>query len=188
MNIDLKLTLDLHLKWLRGEDGGKKADLEGANLEGANLKGANLRGANLRGANLRDANLENADLRDADLGYANLKGANLRGANLGYANLGYADLGDADLEGANLKGANLRGANLEDANLDFSCWPLRCGSFHAKVDMRLVAQLAKHLAMLDVSGCCGGIREAHAAFCQTGLAHLFDEFRSDMAKTPVERE
>jgi hypothetical protein len=52
MVVDLKLVLDLHLKWLKGEEDGKKADLEGANLEGANLKGANLNGADLKGANL----------------------------------------------------------------------------------------------------------------------------------------
>ena len=160
MNIDLKSILDLHDKWINGEVSGQKA---------------NLRGANLRGANLRYANLENADLGGANLGGADLRGVNLR----------YANLGDAGLRYADLRGANLEGANLEGANLDFSCWSFHCGSFHAKVDMRLVAQLAKHLAMLDVSNCCGGIQEAHAAFCQTGLAHLFDEFRGDMAKTPV---
>ena len=94
----------------------------------------------------------------------------------------------ANLREADLREADLREANLREANLDFSCWPFHCGSFSAKADMRLVAQLAKHLAMLDVSGCCGGIQEAHAAFCKTGLAHLFDEFRGDLAKTPVEGE
>ena len=123
MAINLKLTIDLHLKWLRDEEGGERA-------------------------NLRDA-----DLRDADL-----------------------------------RGANLSWADLSGADLDFASWPFRCGGFYAKADMRLVAQLAKHLAMLDVSGCCGGIREAHAAFCKTGLAHLFDEFRGDLAITPVEGE
>ena len=138
MAINLKLTLDLHLKWLRDEEGGERAILHGADLHGADLHGANLHGAILR----------------------------------------WADLREADLHGANLRGADL----------DFASWPFRCGSFGAKADMRLVAQLAKHLAMLDVSGCCGGIREAHAAFCKTGLAHLFDEFRGDLAITPVEGE
>jgi hypothetical protein len=140
----LKLTLERHANWLRGEEGGVRA---------------NLTSADLRGADLRSADLIDADLIDADL----------RGA---------------DLRGANLIGANLRGANLIGANLVFSAWPLRCGSFHVKADMRLVAQLAKHLAMLDVSQCCGGIQEAMAHFRQTGLANLFEEFRSDVEKTP----
>ena len=148
--MDINLTLSLHLKWLRGEKDGQRANLSGADLSGANLSGANLTEANLSGANLSGANLS----------------------------------------GANLSDANLTDANLSGANLDFSSWPLWCGSFGVKADIRLVAQLAKHLAMLDVSLCGGGIREAHAAFCKTGLAHLFDEFRIDMAgkKTPVENE
>ena len=73
--MDIKLILEKHAKWIRGEEGGERAD-----LCGANLCGANLRGADLCGANLRNANLRGADLCDADLCDANLCGANLRGA------------------------------------------------------------------------------------------------------------
>ena len=38
---ELKLILEEHAKWVRG-DGGKRADLRGADLRGANLRGANL--------------------------------------------------------------------------------------------------------------------------------------------------
>lgn len=92
----LKKILDVHKKWLNGEEGGERADLSCANLRGADLRGANLRGANLRGADLRDA-----DLSCADLSGANLSGANLRGA----------DLSGADLSGADLRCANLSGAD-----------------------------------------------------------------------------
>ena len=51
----LKDILDKHLKWLRGEDGGERADLYGANLSGADLSGANLSWANLSGADLSRA-------------------------------------------------------------------------------------------------------------------------------------
>ena len=129
-----------------------------------------------------------ADLREANLHGANLHGADLRCANLSGADLHGADLHGADLRGADLRRANLHGADLREADLDFACWPLTCGSFGAKADMRLVAQLAKHLAMLDVSDCCGGIREAMENFRRTGLAHLFDEYRDDIPKTPVEEE
>lgn len=37
---ELKNILDKHLKWLRGENGGKRADLFGANLSRANLSRA----------------------------------------------------------------------------------------------------------------------------------------------------
>ena len=133
----LRNILNDHVKWLKFEPDGKRANLRDANLCGANLRdadlcdadlcGANLRGANFRGGNLRnadlrdadlcDANLRDADLRDADLCDVNLRDANLRDANLCGGNLRNADLRDANLRDANLCGANLRGANLCDADL-----------------------------------------------------------------------
>ena len=128
--MDIKLILEKHAKWARGEDGGERAD-----LRDADLRGANLRSADLRGADLCDADLCNANLRDADLCGANLRGADLSGANLRDANLHSADLSDAHLCGANLCGANLCGAK----NTDKTAWdaytafyPLQCpetGSF-----------------------------------------------------------
>jgi hypothetical protein len=100
--MDLKEVLELHRKWVFGETGGERANLEGAYLYGANLYGAYLEGANLYGAYLEGANLSDANLEGANLKGANLKGANLEGANL---------------KGANLKGAYLYGANLYGANL-----------------------------------------------------------------------
>ena len=46
-----------HQKWLRGEDGGIRADLHGANLHEANLRWANLSWANLSGANLSEVTM-----------------------------------------------------------------------------------------------------------------------------------
>ena len=43
--MDIKLILEKHAKWIRGEDGGERADLRGANLHSADLRGADLRGA-----------------------------------------------------------------------------------------------------------------------------------------------
>lgn len=118
--MNLKLVLDKHAKWIRGEDGGERANLYGVNLYGANLYGVNLSGANLYDADLCDADLRGANLCDADL-----RGADLRDANLC----------DADLRGANLRDANLYGAR----NVDKVAWdmytafyPLQCpetGSF-----------------------------------------------------------
>ena len=42
---ELKNILDKHLKWLRGENGGKRANLSGADLSRANLSRADLSGA-----------------------------------------------------------------------------------------------------------------------------------------------
>ena len=82
---DLNTIIQLHEKWLRGEPGGKKADLSYADLSYADLSGADLRGAGLSDADLRDANLRNAVLRGADLRDANLRNAVLRGADVDYS-------------------------------------------------------------------------------------------------------
>ena len=73
--IDLKAILDLHAKWMWGENGGARANLSRANLSGADLSGANLFRADLSGANLSGANLSGADLSGANLYGADLYGA-----------------------------------------------------------------------------------------------------------------
>ena len=99
---------------------------------------------------LEIGSLREADLRGADLQRADLRGADLRGAALGEADLGGADLGGA--------------------NLDFSCFPLWCGSFDIKADLRLAAQLAYHFCRIDFDGC----EEAQEA--QKSLMELANKF------------
>jgi len=59
---ELDLIVVAHGKWLRGEEGGKRANLRRANLQGADLRGADLRGANLQRADLYGADLQGANL------------------------------------------------------------------------------------------------------------------------------
>jgi len=143
--IELKAVLELHLKWLRNEEGGEHADLQHANLQHANLQDANL-----QDADLRDADLQHADLQDADLRYANLQDADLQGANLRGANLQHANLQHADLQHANLRGADLQHANLRGADLDFSCLPLWCGGSRFKASAKLILQLLAHVSTITV--------------------------------------
>jgi len=89
---ELTAILAEHAKYLRGEDGGKRADLQEADLQGADLQEADLQGADLQGAYLQEANLQGADLQGADL-----QGAYLQ---------------EADLQGADLQGAYLQGTIL----------------------------------------------------------------------------
>lgn len=56
----LKDILDKHLKWMRDEDGGERANLSRANLSGANLSWANLSWADLSRADLSGADLSRA--------------------------------------------------------------------------------------------------------------------------------
>ncbi len=72
---ELDLILAKHLHWLKGEEGGERADLRDADLIGADLSYANLRDADLRQANLSCAYLRQADLFGADLRGADLMGA-----------------------------------------------------------------------------------------------------------------
>ena len=125
----LSEILKKHLSWINDEPGGEKADLSYANL--------------------RYADLSYANLRYADLSYADLSYANLSYADLSYADLSYADLRSADLSYANLRSADLSYADLRYADLDYSAFPLWCGSFGVKVDIRLGAQLAYHFCRLD---------------------------------------
>jgi hypothetical protein len=74
---EIRAVLDAHIKYLRGEEGGSRA-----NLSRADLSCANLSGADLSWADLSRANLSGADLSWADLSGANLSGANLSGADL----------------------------------------------------------------------------------------------------------
>ena len=178
--MNIERILAEHKKWLYG-DGGQRADLWEAVLWGADLRGAILRRADLWGADLR-----RADLRKADLRGANLWGGNLLGADLRESNLRRADLRRVVLRGADLREADLGGADLREADLDFSAWPLACGSFGAKVDDRIVAQLFAHLARLDVSGCSPVVRYAHwlmfSSWPGMWLKNLFCTYRDDISK------
>ena len=119
----LNEILRKHKKWLKGKEGGERANLDGADLSGMDLSEVNLCWANLRRANLCEADLRGADLRGADLHgvdlhRANLKCAHLRDADLCEADLRRADLCGANLHGADLREAALRGARLRGANLN----------------------------------------------------------------------
>ena len=67
---ELQEILDAHKKWIKGEDGGVRANLSDADLSDADLEGADLRGADLRGADLEGANLRGADLEGANLDFS----------------------------------------------------------------------------------------------------------------------
>ena len=72
---ELSTILENHVKWLRNEEGGERADLRYADLRYADLRSADLTYADLRSADLRYADLTSADLTSADLRYADLRSA-----------------------------------------------------------------------------------------------------------------
>jgi len=123
----LKTIIANHLKWLRDEPNGIRANLTGANLRGADLTDADLTDANLRGANLRGANLTDADLTDADLTGANLRGADLRGANLTGA-----DLSDVNLSSSQSGGSILVVGCIGSASRSLYCVRHKDGSIECQ--------------------------------------------------------
>jgi uncharacterized protein DUF5758/pentapeptide repeat protein len=114
---ELKPILEAHVKWLRDESGGSRADLSRADLSRANMSCADLSRANMSRANMSGADLSGADLSGADLSGAYLSGADLSGACLSRANLWGANLWGAYLFCANMSGANMSGANMSGAYL-----------------------------------------------------------------------
>ena len=128
---ELQDILDLHRKWLYGEEGGKRADLSGADLRCADLSGADLRDTDLRRADLSGADLRCADLRRADLRRADLRCVDLRRADLRRADLRRADLRDTDLRCADLSGADLRGVKNAKLVFERMCICPQEGSFIA---------------------------------------------------------
>jgi len=119
-----------HRRWLRGLEGGNRANLTKANLTGAYLNGAYLTRAELTGA----------DLTRADLNGAELSGAELTGAYLTRADLNGANLTGAYLSGANLAGANLAGAELNKEIITIAPvtvsglrWPITIGDKMMKI-------------------------------------------------------
>ena len=116
---ELGLILEKHKKWLNNEDGGERADLNGANL---------------RKANLREADLRVADLCEADLSGADLREADICGA----------DICRTDLSETNLRGADLRGADICGADLDYSVMYFGCKDLDHHVDDKLAIQRLYH--------------------------------------------
>ncbi len=104
---ELNRILEEHEKWLRGEAGGKQANLSSISLQGVDLSGRNLARIRLSSADLYGANFEGANLQGAKLFSADLTNADLTNANLEKAGLAYATV-----QGANFKGANLQNTSL----------------------------------------------------------------------------
>ena len=88
---------------------------------------------------MQDADMRRADMRRADMKDAKLQGADMQGAHMQ----------GADMRGADMRGADMRGADMRGADVDYSVWPLWCGSFDVKCDIRLASQLAYHFCRLD---------------------------------------
>jgi hypothetical protein len=126
---ELQEILRLHRMWLRGEDGGARADISGADLREADFSWASLSRANLSEADLSGANLSEANLSEADLSGADLSGADISRANLSWANLSGADITRASLSEVNLS----RAIDGSMCRMDFGGWSICIRAYHTSI-------------------------------------------------------
>lgn len=67
--------LEKHIKWLRKDPAGERADMSGTDVREADMREADMNGANMR----------ESDMRGAYMHWANMSGANMSGANIDFA-------------------------------------------------------------------------------------------------------
>ena len=82
---ELAKKIELHQKWLRGEEGGERLILVGYNLSRSNLSRSDLSYSNLSRSNLSGCDLRGSNLSGCNLSCSNLRGSNLRGSDLDYS-------------------------------------------------------------------------------------------------------
>ena len=148
---ELRKILNLHEKWLRGEDGIR------ADLSCTDLKDMDLSYANLTAANLDYTILENSDLSYSFLSRANLSCANLKNANLSYATLDHTNFLNACLAGANLKGAYLNNTILINTDLNGTeykektkLFPLQCPEKGSFIGYKATTIKRGHLGIIEL--------------------------------------
>ena len=105
----LKQALELHNKWLKDEEGGKKLS----------IKAEDLRYVDLSCLDLRYVDLSFSDLMYADLSFSDLSKTNLSNSNLRCTDLRYSNLSNADLIYANLSNAKFYLTNLYKTKGEF---------------------------------------------------------------------
>ena len=103
----LKRILELHIRYLKGQTGGRCANLQNADLSGYVLDTVDLQTMKASGIRLVEAKLRKANLSKTDLFGAHFERADLR----------YANLLGADLRGAFFLGTRLASAIMEDVDL-----------------------------------------------------------------------
>ena len=136
---ELKLILEKHEKWLKGEAEGERAILIGYDLRNSDFSDSDLRGSVLWGSDFRHSDLSGSNLSGSNLRYSDLRGSDLRNS----------DLRGSVLWGSDFRHSDLSGSDLRGIDLDFYSWPLWCGTRNVKVDENIVYQLLLHINWLD---------------------------------------
>lgn len=105
----------LHGMWLRGEEGGKPADVEYGYFSGLDLSGVWLDGATLHGCTFVETNMDRAVLCGADLSDSEFFETTMRGATAVAANFCNCIMNNIDASNAVFRSAEIRGSRLRDS-------------------------------------------------------------------------
>lgn len=124
----LEMVLELHKKWLNGDENGEKAylsveDLSRVDLRNINLSYAIMNYTNLNGSNLNHTDFSYAKMNSVDFSYAKMNGADFS----------YAEMNSADFNNANAKDSNFSYVDFSYANVkgsDFSYANFNNGNFN----------------------------------------------------------
>lgn len=106
-----------HLKWLRGEDEGKRLELHNRDFSYLNFSKLNLSFAILSYNSFRNTKFLNANLSGIDLSNCILYGADFKFANLYASKLNNNDFYFVDLRNANLSFSEINYSNFRDAKI-----------------------------------------------------------------------
>lgn len=115
----LDAMVDLHVRFLEGRLGGRRASLRMVDISGLSLNGKDMRQVDFTGCIMQRMNLSRTNFQEAKLYACDLSGSNLTQCNFARADLRGAKIVMANLEGANLDKADLRvGGLAEEGNYD----------------------------------------------------------------------
>ena len=172
---ELDVILERHKKWLKGQKGGRKANLKGAILRELRLTNICLSWADLTGADLSGADLTNANLVGADLTNASLVGADLTVVDLSYANLdktdlSYADLTDVDFEHSNLEPAIL--SSSEEIRRGIYLKKPMTGYKKCPGDIIVTLEIPEHAIVFSINNSKCRTNVAKVIDIDNGLRHL----------------
>lgn len=110
----------LHGMFLRGEEGGKPADVEYGYFSGLDLSGVWLDGAILHGCTFVETNMDRAVLCGAELSDSEFFETTMRGATAVAANFCNCIMNDIDASNAVFRSANIVGSRLRDSMFEGS--------------------------------------------------------------------
>ena len=121
---DIGEKIRLHGLWIKGVDGGAKADLSHAYLNWRDLHGRDLSGSSLCYSNLRCSNFSGCDF----------SGCDFSNSSLGHSNFGLSNLTGATLFGTIGNGREIKSMQLEGEPIAYTAEIIQIGCENHKIE------------------------------------------------------